>query len=167
MSAIAASSRSTGVLVEGRPRSRSFSSTPTFSSDLAKLRAATGSGGTSGIVHSYRDAIAIASTWDVLGPHSPLKRKVKLETEEDWKEFFQVAVIKNDGDSATSGAITQGQQQAASNEAEVEVSIQLEKLLRHCFDVAYKMPISPSSKVLKASHARSASVGGSPPSLQI
>ena len=122
--------------IERRPRSSSFGkSTPTYSSDLAKLKGAC----STSIVHSYSDAIAIASTFDVLGSNSPLSRRLALTTESDWIEF-----IKKSG--------------AASVGTGETLSINLEKLLRHCFDIAYKMPSSPSTK----KHMRAAS-GGVPP----
>ncbi|KAL7553237.1 hypothetical protein ACHAWF_016494 [Thalassiosira exigua] len=131
-------------VIERRPRSRSFGSgTPTFSSDLAKLRAACpGCGGDdSVIVHSYPEAVALVSSTDILGSHSPLKRKVSLDDEEGWKAFIDAS-----GAAATTGG---GE--------DPPVSIDLEKLLRHCFDVAFKMPPSPigaGSKSLKSSGAR-------------
>eukprot|EP00581_Thalassiosira_minuscula_P010970 CAMPEP_0183714316 /NCGR_PEP_ID=MMETSP0737-20130205/8874_1 /TAXON_ID=385413 /ORGANISM="Thalassiosira miniscula, Strain CCMP1093" /LENGTH=140 /DNA_ID=CAMNT_0025943223 /DNA_START=163 /DNA_END=585 /DNA_ORIENTATION=+ len=116
-------------VVERRPRSRSFGAgTPTFSSDLAKLKSACSDAGS--IVHSYTDAIAIASQFDVLGSNSPLSRKLSLTNETDWIEFMN-----------KSGAVVNG--------GSDEVSINLEKLLRHCFDTAFKMPPSPSGKTLR------------------
>lgn len=118
-------------VVERRPRSRSFGAgTPTFSSDLAKLKSACRNDGS--IVHSYPEAIAIASAFDVLGSNSPLSRKLSLEKEGDWIDFMN-----------KSGAVSSG------GEDGKPISIHLEKLLRHCFDIAYKMPPSPSSKVLR------------------
>mmetsp|Transcript_33342 Transcript_33342/g.70149 ORF Transcript_33342/g.70149 Transcript_33342/m.70149 type:complete len:140 (-) Transcript_33342:299-718(-) len=118
-------------VIERRPRSRSFGAgTPTFSSDLAKLKDACCSDDS--VVHSYSEAIAIASTFDVLGPSSPLSRRMQLDTESDWIEFMM-----------QSGAI--------SGEDGKPISIHLEKLLRHCFDIAYKMPSSPSSKAVRSS----------------
>ncbi|KAL3782063.1 hypothetical protein HJC23_006291 [Cyclotella cryptica] len=150
---------------EGRPRSRSFSSTPTFSSDLAKLRAACqnvtnndtpdeGNGNNcnaANTVTSYSRAIEIASTFDVLGCHSPLTRKVKLESEGDWIEFM-----------TGSGCVAE----SASNEnsindlTTVALKIDLEKFLRYCFDIAYKMPPSPSTRA--KNHVRSVSHSGIP-----
>lgn len=99
--------------IERRPRSSSFGkSTPTYSSDLAKLKGAC----STSIVHSYSDAIAIASTFDVLGSNSPLSRRLALTTESDWIEF-----------------ITKSGAAAGVNET---LSINLEKLLRHCFDIS-------------------------------
>ncbi|KAL9178861.1 hypothetical protein ACHAXT_003992 [Thalassiosira profunda] len=122
-------------IIERRPRSRSFGTgTPTFSSDLAKLKGACSAEGS--VVNSYPEAIAIASTFDVLGSNSPLSRKLTLESEADWMEFFR-----------TAGAVSGG-------EGGAPVSIHLEKFLRYCFDIAFKMPPSPSSK-----HVRSASGG--------
>jgi len=171
-------------VIEGRPRSRSFSSTPTFSSDLAKLRAAcsaespsTNNNNKGCIVKSYEEAIRIASTFDVLtSQHSPLSRKLKLETFGDWKEFLKVALVTNDDCRENNDE---------AKEEEEEVAIHLEKLLRHCFDIAYKMPPSPCNKAWRQApqdgRLRSSSVGsnhgggvpgsgavaGGPPSLQI
>ena len=91
---------------------------------------------------SYEKAIAIARTFDVLGSSSPLSRKLNLEKESDWIDFINKsgAVSGNGGDGNT-------------------VSINLEKFLRHCFDIAFKMPPSPTSKT----HARSASEQIFPP----
>ena len=115
-------------VIERRPRSSSFgTSTPTFSSDLAKLKGATNST----IVHSYAEAIAIASSFDVLGPNSPLNRKVALSNESDWIDFITKAnAVVTDGGG---------------------VAINLDKLLRYCFDIAYKMPPSPSTKHVRTS----------------
>lgn len=133
-----------------RPRSRSFSSTPTFSYDLAKLRSTSATG----IVHSYTDAIAIASTFDVLGNNSTLTPKLKLNSDDDWIELFQ-----------KSGAV-----QNVGCGGDVVINIHLEKFLRYCFDIAYKMPPSPTNRVLR-DHVRSKSelprLGHSTPPLQI
>ena len=82
---------------------------------------------------TYAEAITIAKSFDVLGPSSPLSRKVTLETESDWISFID-----------TSGAVD------CTTE---ERKIHLEKFLRYCFDIAYKMPPSPSSKALRSSMA--------------
>mmetsp|Transcript_9403 Transcript_9403/g.20916 ORF Transcript_9403/g.20916 Transcript_9403/m.20916 type:complete len:184 (+) Transcript_9403:228-779(+) len=137
-------------VIESRPRSRSFSSTPTFSMDLSKLKSANNN---STIVSSYQTAIEIASTFDVLGNHSPLCRKVKLETEGDWVDF-----IDKSGASTKQGT---PQSADAADADDGELQINLEKFLRYCFDIAYKMPPSPSNQVLR-SHVRSASHGGIP-----
>mmetsp|Transcript_18136 Transcript_18136/g.26950 ORF Transcript_18136/g.26950 Transcript_18136/m.26950 type:complete len:135 (-) Transcript_18136:1665-2069(-) len=132
--------------VEGRPRSTSFSSTPTFSSDLAKLKSSLPQSPSSPCtVSSYKEAIAIASTFDVLGNNSTLTPKLKLTSEDDWIDFFQ-----------KSGAVD------TTNEDGVNVN--MEKFLRYCFDMAYKMPPSPSNRVLRE-HVRGAS--GTVPSLSI
>ncbi|KAL3822006.1 hypothetical protein ACHAXA_002992 [Cyclostephanos tholiformis] len=125
--------------IERRPRSSSFGSiTPTFSSDLAKLRAACAS--PDSVVHTYEEAISIASKFDVLGPNSPLSRKLKLSGETEWTEFM-----------LNSGAVV-----VESSGGEDVVSIHLEKLLRHCFDVAFKLPPSAALSTT-SSHRRSAS----------
>mmetsp|Transcript_22525 Transcript_22525/g.51111 ORF Transcript_22525/g.51111 Transcript_22525/m.51111 type:complete len:157 (+) Transcript_22525:97-567(+) len=119
--------------VAPRPRSRSFGqSTPTFSSDLAKLTSTVGSCQNS-TVPTYQEAITIAKSFDVLGPSSPLSRKVSLDTESDWINFID-----------TSGAVD-----CTAEERKIE--IHLEKFLRYCFDIAYKMPPSPSNKALRSS----------------
>jgi hypothetical protein len=145
--------------IEGRPRSRSFSSTPTFSSDLAKLKSALPSSST---VHTYKEAIALASTFDVLGNNSTLTPKLKLSSEDDWIEFFQ-----------KSGAVVVENSDTSSGDGDVKMSVNMEKFLRYCFDIAYKMPPSPSNRVLRehvkrsGSGEMSASGGNSPPSLAI
>ena len=134
--------------VEGRPRSRSFSSTPTFSSDLAKLQSS------SLTVQNYSDAIALASTFDVLGNNSALTPKLKLSSDDDWIQLFQ-----------KSGAVK------TSSKGELE-QVNMEKFLRYCFDIAYKMPPSPSNRVLRENIVRGASSSSSSssgvmPSIQI
>ena len=94
-------------------------------------------------MNSYSEAITIASTFDVLGSNSPLSRKLTLNNEADWIEFMS----KSGAVSGSSG----------------DVAINLEKLLRYCFDIAFKLPPSPSSKVTR----RSASHSNSPTPLQI
>jgi len=135
--------------VEGRPRSTSFSSTPTFSSDLAKLKSSLPQSPSSSsspcTVSSYKEAIAIASTFDVLGNNSTLTPKLKLTSEDDWIDFFQKSGAV---DTTTSSG----------------VNVNMEKFLRYCFDMAYKMPPSPSNRVLRE-HVRGAS--GTVPSLSI
>lgn len=125
-------------VIERRPRSRSFGTgTPTFSSDLAKLKKrAVGDGSTT--VHSYPEAIKIASTFDVLGTtnNSPLNRKLKLSGESDWIEFMK-----------SSGAVVAS---ASASGDGGSVDINLEKLLRYCFDIAFKMPPSPTPREKKA-----------------
>ena len=126
--------------VEGRPRSTSFSSTPTFSSDLAKLKSSLPQSPSPSsspcTVSSYKEAIAIASTFDVLGNNSTLTPKLKLTSEDDWIDFFQKSGAV---DTTSSG-----------------VNVNMEKFLRYCFDMAYKMPPSPSNRVLRE-HVRGAS----------
>ncbi len=143
MTSVATAVTPSSPVIERRPRSRSFgNSTPTFSSDLAKLKSAcTGENGT--VVNSYTEAIAIASTFDVLGSNSPLSRKLTLNDEADWIEFMN-----------KSGAVSGSSEENAIN---------LEKLLRYCFDIAFKLPPSPSSKAMR----RSASKSNSPTPLQI
>mmetsp|Transcript_5440 Transcript_5440/g.11459 ORF Transcript_5440/g.11459 Transcript_5440/m.11459 type:complete len:140 (+) Transcript_5440:90-509(+) len=137
--------------VEGRPRSTSFSSTPTFSSDLAKLKSSLPQSPSSSspcTVSSYKEAIAIASTFDVLGNNSTLTPKLKLTSEDDWIDFFQKSGAVDTTTSTTNGG----------------VNVNMEKFLRYCFDMAYKMPPSPSNRVLRE-HVRGAS--GTVPSLSI
>jgi len=114
-------------VIERRPRSSSFgSTTPTYSQDVAKLKSACP---TSTIV-SVEKAIAIASTFDVLGSNSPLSRKISLTSESDWISFMK-----------SLSAIT------VEEEGE---KINLTKLLRNLYDTAYKMPPSPSTKHVRA-----------------
>lgn len=97
--------------------------------------------------------------------NSPLRSKLILNGEEDWINF-----IKNSGavvDTTTSGASGSGVDGTTcggggvDGAEEVEtISIHLEKFLRHCFDIAYKLPpnISQSTTSTAArAHVRSAS----------
>ena len=84
-------------------------------------------------------AIAIASTFDVLGSNSPLSRKISLTSESDWISFMK---------NLNSFEEDQG---------EKKITINLTKLLRNLYDTAYKMPPSPSTK-----HVRAASSGAVP-----
>ena len=71
------------------------------------------------------EAVAVATTFDILGLNSPLSRRLDLLKEDDWIDFMnQSGSVKHSGGD--------GQQ----------ISIDLEKLLRHCFDIAFKMPPS-------------------------
>jgi hypothetical protein len=180
-----------------RARSSSFGSiTPTFSSDLAKLRAAccgtigdgvdthasntaTTTGGVNNepyVVHSYTKAIAIATTFDIFGPNSPLCQKLKLNTtnnkqrtttvEENengdenkkvWIEFINQsgAVIVGDNNQSSDDDDNTGSNDNNSNtnnNNDVSVAIQMEKLLRYCFDVAFKLP--PNGHVRTVSSGR-------------
>eukprot|EP00584_Thalassiosira_punctigera_P015611 CAMPEP_0172551534 /NCGR_PEP_ID=MMETSP1067-20121228/40061_1 /TAXON_ID=265564 ORGANISM="Thalassiosira punctigera, Strain Tpunct2005C2" /NCGR_SAMPLE_ID=MMETSP1067 /ASSEMBLY_ACC=CAM_ASM_000444 /LENGTH=149 /DNA_ID=CAMNT_0013339339 /DNA_START=23 /DNA_END=472 /DNA_ORIENTATION=+ len=147
VAAVSPSIPSSSPTIERRPRSRSFGAgTPTFSSDLAKLKAACSNDGST--VYTYSEAIAIASSFDVLGSNSPLSRKLKLETEGEWINFINNsgAVVSDDGKL---------------------ISIHFEKFLRHCFDIAYKMPASPSTKTLRSALNGDGSARVSPTPLQI
>eukprot|EP00574_Skeletonema_japonicum_P011063 CAMPEP_0201739700 /NCGR_PEP_ID=MMETSP0593-20130828/45923_1 /ASSEMBLY_ACC=CAM_ASM_000672 /TAXON_ID=267983 /ORGANISM="Skeletonema japonicum, Strain CCMP2506" /LENGTH=137 /DNA_ID=CAMNT_0048233991 /DNA_START=79 /DNA_END=492 /DNA_ORIENTATION=- len=127
--------------VDGRPRSRSFSSTPTFSSDLAKLKSSLPqSTSSSSTVRSYKEAIAIASTFDVLGNNSALTPKLTLVSEDDWIQFFQ-----------KSGAVD------TTTDTEEVVLVHMERFLRYCFDIAYKMPPSPNNRILREKCVKEAS----------
>ncbi len=130
--------------IEGRPRSRSFSSTPTFSSDLAKLKSSLSNTTNTTIVHSYKEAILIASTFDVLGNNSTLTPKLKLVDDDDWIALFQKsgAVITNSSSGSDDGG---------------SLEIHLEKFLRYCFDIAYKMPPSPNNRILREKCVKEAS----------
>jgi len=122
-------------VIERRPRSSSFgSTTPTYSQDVAKLKSAC----PNSTIVSVEKAIAIASTFDVLGSNSPLSRKISLTSESDWISFMKNldAIIVEEGE---------------------KVLINLTKLLRNLYDTAYKMPPSPSTK-----HVRAASSGAVP-----
>jgi hypothetical protein len=96
-------------------------------------------------VDSYDRAIEIASTFDVLGSHSPLTRKINLASRDDW-----IALLDK------SGCVQ------PVEEADSLVTIHLEKFLRYCFDAAYKMPASPKAKPRAGVHVRSVSHGGVP-----
>mmetsp|Transcript_31481 Transcript_31481/g.59994 ORF Transcript_31481/g.59994 Transcript_31481/m.59994 type:complete len:160 (+) Transcript_31481:200-679(+) len=123
-------------VIQRRPRSSSFGAgTPTFSSDLAKLKAACSShdhDDNGSIVHSYSEAITIASSFDVMGSNSPLSRKLTLEGKEDWIEFMN-----------KSGAVSRS---SGYEDGNPTISIHLEKFLRYCFDFAFKMPSSPKNR---------------------
>lgn len=174
MAAIVApsSSPSSSPSLERRARSRSFGAvTPTFSGDLAKLKALTSSesaasSSSGSIVHSFQEAIAIAKTLDVLGTNSPLRSKLILNGEDDWINF-----IKNSGAvvvTSTTGANNCGSENSGvggfvcGGEGEEKIAIHLEKLLRHCFDIAYKLPPnysqSTSSSAAARTHMRSSSL---------
>lgn len=123
-------------VIERRPRSSSFgSTTPTYSQDVAKLKSAC----PNSTIVSVEKAIAIASTFDVLGSNSPLSRKISLTSESDWISFMK---------NLNSFEEDQG---------EKKITINLTKLLRNLYDTAYKMPPSPSTK-----HVRAASSGAVP-----
>lgn len=139
--------------IEGRPRSRSFSSTPTFSSDLAKLKSSLPTSTTTSI-STYQQAIAIASTFDVLGNNSALTPKLKLESEDDWIQLFQKSGAVEHPDGSSDGE---------------EVVIHMERFLRYCFDIAYKMPPSPSNRVMRDNNkaAAATTAAAAVPSLSI
>lgn len=159
--------------IEGRPRSRSFSSTPTFSSDLAKLKSSlsnsnnNNSNSNTTIVHSYKEAISIASTFDVLGNNSTLTPKLKLENDDDWIALFQKSGAVTTTTNNSSSTSESGSGGSGGDSGSLE--IHLEKFLRYCFDIAYKMPPSPSNRVLREQvKATGGNNGGSAvPSLQI
>lgn len=102
-------------------------------------------------MHSYREAIAIASTFDVLGINSPLIRKLKLDGESDWISFISNSGAVIAGGNCSSDGGGEGGGDAG------EISIHLEKFLRHCYDIAYKLPATSSSQVARA-HVRSSSL---------
>jgi hypothetical protein len=194
-----------------RTRSSSFGSiTPTFSSDLAKLRAACCGGDTHGnttsaktngggvnkepyVVHSYTKAIAIATTFDIFGPNSPLCQKLKLNTNTNNKQrtTTTTTTVEENGDDTKvwiefinqSGAVVViGDKQqpffddnAGSNNdnnsnnnvnnIDVNVAIQMEKLLRYCFDVAFKLPPSNGHVRTVSSSGRNVRLPPGPPML--
>jgi hypothetical protein len=199
-----------------RARSSSFGSiTPTFSSDLAKLRAAccgsdgdgnthagntttaaaaTTNGGVNKepyVVHSYTKAIAIATTFDIFGPNSPLCQKLKLnnnkqrttttveenenenENKKVWIEFINqsgAAVVIGDkqqpffDDNAGSNNDNNSSNNNNNNN-DVNVAIQMEKLLRYCFDVAFKLPPSNGHVRTVSSSGRNIRLPPGPPML--
>ena len=130
-------------VIERRPRSSSFgNTTPTYSQDLAKLKSSCPTYRTSTIV-SVEKAIAIASTFDVLGSNSPLSRKISLTTENDWISFMKnLDAVEEEGE---------------------KVSINLTKLLRNLYDTAYKMPPSHSTKHVRAASSGAVPTVGLPP----
>jgi hypothetical protein len=206
-----------------RTRSSSFGSiTPTFSSDLAKLRAACscGDGGdgntthagnttataatTNGgvnkepyVVHSYTKAIAIATTFDIFGPNSPLCQKLKLnnnkqrttttveenenENKKVWIEFINqsgAAVVIGDkqqpffddnagsnNDNNSNNNNNNNNNNNVNNNNDVNVAIQMEKLLRYCFDVAFKLPPSNGHVRTVSSSGRNFRLPPGPPML--
>ena len=127
-------------VIERRPRSSSFgNTTPTYSQDLAKLKFACPTSTTV----SVEKAIAIASTFDVLGSNSPLSRKISLTTESDWISFMKnLDAVEEEGE---------------------KVSINLTKLLRNLYDTAYKMPPSHSTKHVRAASSGAVPTVGLPP----
>ena len=107
----------------------------------------------------------IASTFDVLGNNSTLTPKLKLENDDDWIALFQksgaVTTNNNSSSSASSESSESGNGGDSGN-----LEIHLEKFLRYCFDIAYKMPPSPSNRVLRE-QVKATGSGGAVPSLQI
>lgn len=114
-------------------------------------------------VHSYTEAIAMASTFDIFGPNSPLCQKLRLnnnnkrtnggDDKKVWFEFINQSVavdISNKRSSSSSYANVDEQHSyddghdISINNNDVIVTIQMEKLLRYCFDVAFKLPPSGS-----------------------
>ena len=79
--------------------------------------------------------------------------KVELKCEADW-----VKLLDRSGcvQSTTGGSTT-----SSTANSDAAVSIDLEKFLRYCFDIAYKMPASPNTRP-KTQHVRSVSHGGVP-----
>lgn len=146
-----------------RPRSRSFSSTPTFSSDLSKLRNASNDG----IVTSYSQAVRIASTFDVLtSNHSPLASKVELKCEDDWISLLNRSGCVQRQRGAAQDVVNVNDVNT-DHGAEELLTIDLERFLRYCFDVAYKMPASPNTACrpkpnVAGVHERSKSHGNIP-----
>mmetsp|Transcript_9390 Transcript_9390/g.13778 ORF Transcript_9390/g.13778 Transcript_9390/m.13778 type:complete len:123 (+) Transcript_9390:59-427(+) len=105
--------------------------TPTYSSDLSKLHT---THPTNQVVHSLAEARDAASQWDVLCSSSPLRHRVKLETDEEW-----VAFLSDCNEGKASG----------------ETNINLTMLLKKCYGLAFSMPPSPIAV------ARRPPVGGS------
>uniref|UniRef100_A0A7S2E4F2 Uncharacterized protein n=1 Tax=Helicotheca tamesis TaxID=374047 RepID=A0A7S2E4F2_9STRA len=103
------------------PGSPSHKATPTYSSDLSKLCSAYPD---SRVVHSIAEAREAASKWDVLCPSSPLRQRVRLNTDEDWATFMSDC---NEGGKPG------------------EMAINLTDLLKKCYGMAFSMPPSPSA----------------------
>ena len=80
--------------------------------------------------------------------------KVELKCEADW-----VKLLDRSGcvQSTTGGSTT-----SSTANSDAAVSIDLEKFLRYCFDIAYKMPASPNTRPKTAEHVRIVSHGGVP-----
>ena len=74
---------------------------------------------------------------------------MKLDSEGDWIEFMK-----------KSGAVS-------GDGSDEKPIINLEKLLRYCFDIAFKMPPSPSGKTMRQNSGGSDSAKVSPPPIQI
>lgn len=67
-----------------------------------------------------------------------------------------------------SGAVITTNNNSESDGGSSGVEIYLEKFLRYCFDIAYKMPPSPSNRVLREQVKGAGGNGGAAmPSLQI
>lgn len=78
--------------------------------------------------------------------NSPLRSKLILNKEEDWIKF-----ISDSGAVVVSEVVDENE----------KVSIHLEKLLRHCFDIAYKLPPNYSQSFTSSTtknHMRSSSL---------
>lgn len=97
--------------------------------------------------------------------NSPLRSKLILNGEEDWISFIKnsgAVVVTTTGASGSGvdGTTCGGGGGVDGAEGEETISIHLEKFLRHCFDIAYKLPpnISQSTTSTAArAHVRSAS----------
>uniref|UniRef100_A0A7S1ZQ05 Uncharacterized protein n=1 Tax=Trieres chinensis TaxID=1514140 RepID=A0A7S1ZQ05_TRICV len=100
-------------------------STPTYSADRARLAQSHPNGC---IVSSYDEAKGVVLSWGVTKPHSPLHRRVRLNTDEDWRGFL---------DSC-------GKSTADHDDT---VQIDLERVLKRCYEVAFYMPPSPSASM--------------------
>lgn len=75
----------------------------------------------------------------MLGNNSALTPKLKLKSEDDWIQFFQ-----------KSGAVDTTSEEN-ENEGGSGMVVHMERFLRYCFDIAYKMPPSPNNKILRNS----------------
>lgn len=102
--------------------------------------------------------------------NSPLRSKLILNGEEDWISFIKNsgAVVVTTTTTTATGASGSGVDGTTCGggggvdgaEGEETIAIHLEKFLRHCFDIAYKLPpnISQSTTSTAArAHVRSAS----------
>ena len=92
----------------------------------------------------------IASTFDVLGNNSTLTPKLKLESDDDWIALFQKSgAVTTTNNNSSSGSESGSGSEGGGGSSDSSLEIHLEKFLRYCFDIAYKMPPSPSNRVLR------------------
>mmetsp|Transcript_58076 Transcript_58076/g.173328 ORF Transcript_58076/g.173328 Transcript_58076/m.173328 type:complete len:150 (-) Transcript_58076:266-715(-) len=139
--------------VPNRSMQPSSPATPTFSVDRARLAASHPDG--KRIVNSYTEARSAMERLAVTTPGSPLRRRVKLDTDEDWKIFIDSSLGK--------GGCGE----------ERDMNIDLEAVLKRCYEVAFYMPPSPSASTRRTpefsaqTHAAGVPGRGSPTPLTI